>query len=112
MKQARFWHYHKGLVLIKLDRGQTVTHCHGGSTDEGYSWNADTYSFDGEIVTLLWSNQARDCDGRYDRDGISICHVNQLHTGPADQDIPFIRFPEWQHGDTRNRDYSAEAMGY
>jgi hypothetical protein len=109
MTTARFWHYHVGAVLIKLEAGQTVTHSSGGQTDEGYSWATNTYSFDGKTVTCEWSTDSRDCDGRYTSSGTSYCPLARLGGGYREDEIAY---PAWEPGDARQRDYSAEAMGY
>lgn len=111
MQQARFWHYHNGVVRIKLNAGQTIHHSHGGATDEGYSWETVSYYFDGEIVTCAWCTDARDCDGRMTRNGITHCSIHELACGHRDDETG-ITFPAWQHGENGQRDYSAEAMGY
>ena len=111
MNEARFWHYHHGLVKIKISDGQTFHHSHGGATDEGYHWEGARYSFDGQTVTCEWSSQSRDCDGRLDRSGVTHCDVERLAQGYADNETG-ATFPAWEQGETRQRDYSAEAMGY
>jgi hypothetical protein len=111
-KQVRFWHYYNGAVKIKLNVGETVRHSHGGPTDEGYSWEAVQYSFDGETVICEWASQARDCDGRYDRNGVTHCAVAKLTAGCADPDESTIIYPAWEQGESRQRDHSAEAMNY
>ena len=108
-KQARFWTYHNGAVRIKLNAGQTVHHSHGGKTEEGYSWEANRYSFDGIMVTSEWHSDSRDCDGRMTRGGEAVCHLRNLSAGYAEDGI---RFPDWQQIDECQRDYSAEAAGY
>jgi hypothetical protein len=108
-KQARFWTYHNGLVRIKLNAGQTIHHSHGGATDEGYHFEANRYSFDGQIVTCEWSTDSRDCDGRETRGGEVICPISQLSAGHPDEGI---RYPAWKQLDEFQRDHSAEAMNY
>lgn len=111
MQQARFWHYHVGVVKIKINAGQTVHHSHGGATDEGYSWTAERYSFDGQTLTCEWSTRSRDCDGRYDRSGVTSCDVARLAAGYNDLEYG-VSFPDWQQGESQQRDHSAEAMNY
>jgi hypothetical protein len=110
-QQARFWHYHNGAVRLKINAGQTIHHSHGGATDEGYSWEAVAYSFDGETVTCEWATQSRDCDGRMDRNGVTHCPADQLAAGYRDDEFG-VTYPAWQQGESGQRDYSAEAMGY
>jgi hypothetical protein len=108
-KQARFWTYHNGAVRIKLNAGQTLHHSHGGATDEGYSWEANRYSFDGCMVSLEWHSESRDCDGRMTRGGETVCHVRNLAEGYQEDGI---RFPAWEQADEYQRDHSAEVMNY
>lgn len=111
MKQARFWDFYNGAVRIKINAGETLHHSHGGATDEGYSWEAVSYSFDGETVICEYATQARDCDGRYDRSGVSVCRFDQLGAGYNDEELG-ARYPAWQEGVHSERDHSAEAMNY
>jgi hypothetical protein len=119
LKQARFWTYHRGLVRIKIDKGQTLHHSHGGATDEGYHWEWDRYFFDGKTVFHEIDTDSRDCDGRYDYHGESRCDVDDLNKGATEEVIngggeviEIYHFPEWRHGKESQRDYSAEAAGY
>src|SRR5258708_7016271 len=96
MKQARFWHYHAGdIVKIKINDGQSLSHSFGGPTDEGCSWEASTYSFDGRTVTCEWASDARDCDGRMQRHGVSHCDVERLSQGYGDNEAG-VTFPAWE----------------
>lgn len=109
-KQARFWTYASGAARIKLNAGQTVTHVHGGATDEGYSWTVETYHFDGKLVTCEWQTDARDCDGRMTRGGIVAARYCDLSSGHRDDDG--ITFPVWNEIKSSQRDHAAEAMNY
>lgn len=110
MKQARFWIDHKGdFVRIKLDAGQSLGHSYGGETDEGYSWTAQRYSFDGHLVVSEWHTDSRDCDGRMTQSGEATCGTMRLAAGHSEGGISF---PAWEHEESGQRDYSAEAMGY
>jgi hypothetical protein len=111
MKTARFWHWHTGLVKIKIRDGQTVHHSHGGPTDEGYHWEACSYTFDGHTVTCEWSTDSRDCDGRMTRGGITQCDVERLAQGYVDDEAG-VTFPAWEDVSHGQRDYAAEAAGY
>jgi len=111
IKQARFWVYHNGSAArLKLNVGQTVTHRSGGYTDEGWTLEVNTYSYDGRFVECQWLNDGVDCDGRLTRSGESYCHVHGLASGYRDEDE--ITYPDWTQFDERQRDYSAEAMNY
>ncbi|MBR0998800.1 hypothetical protein ABIF65_003718 [Bradyrhizobium japonicum] len=112
MKTARFWHYHKsGAVKIKLRPGQTVHHSHGGRTDEGWHRESNAFQFDGRTVTVEWCNDGADCDGRLTRSGISHCAADRLTAGYHDTETG-ESFPDWQEGESSQRDYAAEAAGY
>jgi hypothetical protein len=108
-KQARFWTYNNGAVRIKLNAGQTLRHSHGGPTDEGYHWEANRYSFDGQTVTLEWHSDSRDCDGQMSQGGETVCPIRDLSAGYQDDGIAF---PAWKHVDEYQRDHAAEAAGY
>ena len=112
MKTVRFWHYHNGSeVLIKMTAGETLFHSHGGPTDEGWTRESHAWHFDGETVTCEWCHDGADCDGRLTRSGESFCSVADLRAGFHDAETN-IQFPRWQERDSRQRDYSAEAMNY
>jgi hypothetical protein len=110
-KQARFWiDYKGGIVRLKINCGQTLSFSHGGLTDEGYSYTGESYNFDGAAVACDWATNARDCDGRHSHTGSAYCDVARLASGYRDESG--VTFPAWEHGETEQRDYSAEAMGY
>lgn len=110
MSQVRFWHFvNDGPVLLKLRQGQTLAHVEGGPTDEGYSYTAVQFEFDGATVIRRETTRAQDCDGRIDRCSDAICPVVDLAAGG---DLDGVRYPAWQWADSSQRDYSAEAMGY
>lgn len=109
---ARFWECHKsGIVRIKIATGQTLHHSHGGRTDEGWHRESRVYSFDGETVSCDWSNDGADCDGRISHGGIVHCAADRLAAGYHDAEAG-ATFPDWQAGDSFQRDHSAEAAGY
>ena len=113
-KQARFWIYHRsGVVRLKLNEGQTVCFSHGGQTDEGYSWTAEQYSFDGEHVVSEWQTDSRDCDGRMTHSGSAYCRFSRLSSGSFLDEEHGVQYPDWmQYRPSSQRDYSAEAAGY
>jgi hypothetical protein len=112
--QARFWTYINGSpVRIKLNTGDALSHSACWNTDEGWSAEANTWSFDGDTVTLIWTTDGVDCDGRLRRFGKVVCHRRQLSAGYISEELPAGQaFPEWQSIEERQRDYSAEAMNY
>ena len=109
-KQARFWVYHVGAVRLKLKPGQTLRHSHGGATDEGYNWEANSYSFDGKQVVCDWHSDGRDCDGRMTRGGTVVARYCDLAKGHRDEDG--ITFPVWNEIEASQRDHAAEEMNY
>lgn len=122
---ARFWVNLDGgnTVLVKLRKGQEVSHVEGGQTDEGYSYTGRTWRFDGNFVTVSYATNAVDCDGRIHRSGSSSCTLADLQEGyrsPDDERYPFARngvilpiiFPKWRETSASQRDYAAEAAGY
>ncbi len=109
--QIRFWHYHNGeVVRIKINAGQTLRHHSGGATDEGWSSESNAWTFDGETVTSQWGSDGMDCDGRLSSYGESFFAAADVASGYVDDEG--LRFPKWEQGDSSQRDYSAEAMGY
>lgn len=112
-KQARFWimapNGGGNVVRIKLDPGQSASHCAAWSTDEGWSSEAHVWSFDGEVVRVTYSTDGVDCDGRMQTFGEAECPLAELAAGYA---YAGVAFPIWQRTFSRQRDHSAEAMGY
>lgn len=111
-KQARFWVDYKGSVVrLKMNRGATVAMAFGGATEEGYSWTAERYQFDGCKVVCEIATDARDCDGRMTRNSTVACLYRNLDAGWRDPDAR-VTFPGWETVDYNQRDHSAEAMNY
>ncbi len=111
-KQARFWVYFTSPVRIKLNKGQTLCHYHGGPTDEGWYSESNIWSFDGTQVSNEWIQDGRDCDGRIEHMSTCVCPLNKLAAGYAAPDEPGIQYPRWKDVCHSQRDHSAEAMGY
>lgn len=113
MKNARFWTWvNDGFVKITLTPGQSLTHESGGPTEEGWWYSSTTWeTHDDEHIRRKWSSEARDCDGRMDRYGDDICHVNELMFHDAYSD-PTIQLPNWVEERAYQRDHTAESMGY
>ena len=107
---ARFWVFiNSEPVLVKMRKGQTLSHVSGGPTDEGFSFEGRQWEFDGEKVIASTTIKAQDCDGRLDQYFESKCYVANLKAGYA---MDNITYPAWEKVETSQRDYSAEAMGY
>ena len=111
-KTAKFWVYANEPTKIKLREGQTLTHYSGGLTDEGYSYEATTWTLDGEFVIVEHASRALDCDGRIDHYSTATCGVEYLRGGNIDPEDQTIVYPAWERIESSQRDYSAEAMGY
>ena len=110
--KIRFWHFSPvgDDVLIKIRKGQTLRHYYGTTTDEGWHSESNIWHFDGNILVSEWMTDGRDCDGRLQQIGESSCPVENLRAGyVADNGIVY---PKWEQGESSQRDYSAEAMGY
>lgn len=111
--QARFWELINGSpVRIKIDCGQTLRHCCGGSTDEGYTYETNAWSFDGGELVSDRRVDARDCDGRIEHFQTLTCTFDRLRAGVIDSDHSGVVYPAWDARHRSQRDHSAEAMGY
>jgi len=110
-KQARFWIYTVAPVRIKINAGQTLNYSRFSRHEEGWSSESGTFSFDGEVVTSEYGTDGRDCDGRMSTFGAARCAVSDLEAGYFDESED-IRYPEWTRGESGQRDYTAESMGY
>lgn len=119
---ARLWERINGdWVKLSLAKGQTIEHYEGGPTEEGFHHRWESWEYDDNIPCIRYRvvTQSRDCDGRYSSDSEHQCAVttDQLFArenydkekGPNGE---IIMLPEWKPGDSRWRDYSAEAAGY
>lgn len=110
---ARFWdHINGSHVRLALRDGQTFTHAIYASTDEGYSYEATTWSFeDGDIICHRYT-RGRDCDGLHEHEWSGACAFASRY-GYIDNDVtPAINMPLWRIVDTSQRDHTAEAAGY
>ena len=111
-KNARFWTRHNGgHVQITLRPGQALEAHAGGPTDEGYSWTQTRWTLSDDTVTVEYHTHACDCDGPLDTAATLHCDLTDLASGYHCPDSG-IRFPDWQHADTWQRDCFAEAAGY
>lgn len=133
-KNARFWALVNCCpVKITLKPDQKLERYQGGPTEEGYHREWESWEYDGEAVTSTIETDGHDCDGRLSTHSEWSCPVDRMMGG----DHPFrpvytrfkrpdgtwfgcdewqedttIRWPDWTEGRRRQRDYSAEAMGY
>jgi len=112
---ARFWAF-VNCDWVKLtlteDRPE-LTHLSGGPTDEGYSFESETWSLEDGIVTREWYCDARDCDGRHQQGFTVDCPVERLKMGEVHGET-FSQFstPDWMEIGYTQRDHTAEAAGY
>ncbi len=107
---ARFWIMWNGdWVKITLRPGQSISMCAGRNHEEGFSCEAEVYSFDCDVVECAITSWGRDCDGRYDVHMNYHCHVTQLKA--HDMDDGTIR-PQWERGHCEQYDQFAEMAGY
>lgn len=115
---ARFWCYFGGRwVRLALRDGQSVTMHDGAPTDEGYSYESETFTREGDLIVSEYTSEARDCDGRLDRHATYVCPIDRLQAREANEyqatDLGAgARLPDWQDGHAWQRDYEAEAAGY
>lgn len=121
---ARFWvHINDGFAKLTLRDGQSLSWGKAWSHDEGWSSECVEWGQTGGQVWLRHGSDWCDCDGRLSRGGMLTCDLRDLRarppaewsTNPRDPELgPFgetIRLPEWQHVDSSQRDYNAEAAG-
>lgn len=106
---ARFWVYANGPAKITLKPGQTLRHSRGGPTDEGYSYEEDSWEHLGNRIEHNWFVDGRDCDGRMTKTGSRISMLEDLkaHAGLDD-----LSYPVWRIEDYYQRDFEAEKAGY
>lgn len=116
---ARFWFvsHTSEWVRLTVRAGETVEITSGGPTDEGYSYSADRFTFDGAAVLHEWKTEARDCDGRMDHYGERVCPVANLAARDVFANCPYphnagVMAPAWEDAEAYQRDYTAEAAGY
>lgn len=108
---ARFWlWWNQSWVKITLRPGESVSMYTGAPTDEGYSCEAQVYSYDEDVVEYAITTWGSDCDGRHEWHGNGHCHVSNLQANDADEHGPAR--PEWVKGHSRQYDQYAEMAGY
>ncbi len=119
---ARFWDNINGsAVRITLRQGDCFSHVTGGQTDEGFSYTAHTWAFDGEDVTVSTVTNARDCDGPVSHYQTSSCPLADLAEGYIDPEekqfarngvLFTVQYPRWRELSASQLDAFAEAAGY
>lgn len=116
-RNARFWTYvcGAGFVKITLKPGQALTHLNGGATEEGYSWNAETWEHCGDHVACRISSWGRDCGGRHGEERDYHCELDKLDAGGGRLDEAtgkVVKVAAWEPGESSCYDEFAEQMGY
>ena len=127
MKNARFWTYYNGQhTKLTLKPNQTLDYDKCGPDEEGYSFQAESYDYDGEtgLITCDVAYGGRDCDGTIYHHDTFVCHVDDLESGNVvgridgwddyrdGKNPEMIRFPNWVEESSYHRDPQAEAAGY
>lgn len=112
-KTARFWDLVNGSpVRITLRPDQSLSWSQRSATDEGWSAEFCTWTFENGRVIAECGTDGVDCDGRMSHFTTVECRVFRLNKGLRDTVCADVTYPAWQSVDESQRDYSAEAMGY
>ncbi len=84
--------------------------------DEGWGSTSAIFTRTENAVIMKYCTDGRDCDGRLSTDSEAICPRKNLAAHAIDpcfgEKRIRTRFPRWHYESRRQRDYSAEAMGY
>ena len=94
--------------VLTLTEGQEIVVEHGGPTEEGWHSERHTYHLDGARVVRESETDGQDCDGRLSTSTVYACPLTDLEAHECDG----LGYPLWSRVTGRQRDYSAEAMGY
>jgi len=109
-KQARFWTWGNGApVRIKINAGQSLHWASYRQTDEGWSSEGLTLSFDGAIVHRDWMTEGKDCDGRSGSYGSDSCAYENLSARDIGDEC---KYPEWIDSESSQYDQYAELANY
>lgn len=108
---ARFWiWWNDSWAKITLRPHQTISICHGGQTDEGFSVETEIYQNDGSQVVCSIRHDSVDCDGPHWYCWDGFCPFDQLKGHEADEHGPAR--PTWQRESSSQRDLYAEMANY
>ena len=108
---ARFWlWWNHSPVKLTMKPDQRIEFSRWESTDEGWSAEAESFSFDGFIVERESVNDGKDCDGRLTQTTMTICHLDQLKAGYEENEE--IQFANWDKVRFWQRDQFAELANY
>ena len=110
---VRFWAWiNNSPVKITLAPGQVIEHTSGGPTDEGWSWECQTFEFIygiGKVERTVCRSGA-DCDGPHSSEHHQVADMQDLAANWIDEDQ--LAYPKWELQSSSQRDYYAEAMNY
>jgi hypothetical protein len=112
---ARFWTYaNGGWIKLTLRPGDTLAHCTGGPTEEGWERRSETYEFDGRHVRREILSEGRDCDGYLSRFVSQECPLARLAAVEVEPDYapPGGFRPDWVDADAEVYDEQAVLAGY
>lgn len=123
---ARFWVYINGdFVKLTMNPGDVLEHYSSEDTEEGWASEYDCWSYEDGVIDREYVSDGRDCDGRLSHASQSYCRVGALKADESPKGPTFLTWetrgnppcdshlrPLWIFGDSSQRDYSAEAMGY
>ena len=111
-RNARFWVYSgDALVKLTLKPGQSLHHCQGGPTDEGWSSSASEWTRNGQFIDAEHVSDGRDCDGRLTQSTTLSCLVADLYARAPDEWAP-VYMPAWTQDCSSQRDEYAEISNY
>lgn len=112
VKVVKFWVWlNSSPVRLTLRENWPLHWRRGGPTDEGWESEETSWYLSQNFVSREHASDGVDCDGRLSRYDASSCHVCKLaDLGYPDSDG--VTYPQWQHGESSQRDYTAERAGY
>ena len=113
-RTARFWICGPAAepVRITLRPGESVAWGWGSTAWDGWSQAWERYTHDAETgrIESEWVTDGRDCDGRLTQAGSSFVGYDGLSSGYRES--ADVVYPEWEAGESSQRDEYAEASGY
>ena len=116
MKSVRLWvRYRNGYVRLKLTEGQPLYFHYSEATDEGYSFAAEEYYLEGDVVVCNSVSGGRDCDGEIRHSTSYECEIGELYYWEHDSELFMhkpIRTPYWREIGSMVYDQHAQSMGY
>ncbi|MAF72504.1 MAG: hypothetical protein CMH39_00580 [Micrococcales bacterium] len=107
------------LVILNEDNEYETESYDESRHEEGWTSMWVRYSVEedaiGKYVLREWESDGVDCDGRLSSSGKHFCYLQNLRDRPMhgyDHETTPVFLPKWEELERRQRDYSAEAMGY